>query len=58
MYYQTEKDLIIVKVGTNVLTDISEDREILNTQAFDRIGREVRALSDAGSDMLREAGTR
>ena len=52
MYYQTEKDLIIVKVGTNVLTDISEDREILNTQAFDRIGREVRALSDAGMGII------
>ena len=52
MYYQTEKDLIIVKVGTNVLTDISEDHEVLNKRAFDHIGREVRILSDVGMGVI------
>lgn len=52
MYYQTEKDLIIVKVGTNVLAATTDGGEALDRQSFEKIGREVRALADAGTGVI------
>ena len=52
MYYQTDKDLIIVKVGTNVLTDTTDSVEILDQQAFNQIGHEVCRLTDRGFGVI------
>lgn len=52
MYYQTEKDVIIVKVGTNVLADTTDSSDALDQQSFEKIGREVRALADAGTGVI------
>lgn len=52
MYYQTEKDLIIVKVGTNVLADTTDGNEALDQRSFERIGREVRDLADADTGVI------
>lgn len=46
MNYQLEKDLLIVKVGTNVLAETGNGHERLNEQTFESIGNEVRQLSD------------
>lgn len=47
-----EKDIVVVKVGTNVLVDTSESEEILNTSVFEDIGQEVRELSDNGTGVI------
>ena len=52
MYYQTEKDLIIVKVGTNVLTDTTGTNDALDQQSFNLIGQQVRALTDQGVGVI------
>lgn len=52
MYYQTEKDLVIVKVGTNILADTTAKDEKLDDQSFLRIGKQVRELSDAGIGVI------
>lgn len=52
MYYQTEKDLIIVKVGTNVLTDTTGTNDALDQKSFNLIGQQVRALTDQGVGVI------
>lgn len=52
MYHQTEKDLVIVKVGTNVLADTTGDVEQLDKQSFIQIGEELRKLSDEGVNII------
>lgn len=52
MNYQFEKDLLIVKVGTNVLAETGNGQERLNEEAFENIGNEVRELSDAGRGVI------
>lgn len=52
MKQQTKKDLIIVKVGTNVLADTTKGTERLDQSSFARIGRELRQLSDEGHGII------
>lgn len=52
MNYQIEKDLLIVKVGTNVLAETGNGHEKLNDEAFEAIGNEVRQQSDAGNGVI------
>ncbi len=52
MNSQQEKNLLIIKVGTNVLADTEHDSEKLNKTSFENIGREVRHLSDSGTGII------
>lgn len=52
MYNQTEKDLIVVKVGTNVLTEITNGIASLDQRSFTQIGQEVRRLVDGGKGVI------
>ena len=52
MYYQTEKDVVIIKVGTNVLANTSDGVERLDTQSFAKIGSEARRLVDEGMGVI------
>lgn len=52
MNYQFKNDLLIVKVGTNVLAETGNGHEMLNDLAFETIGSEVRHLSDMGSGVI------
>lgn len=47
-----EKDILVVKVGTNVLADTTGETEKLNEEAFTNIGQEVRELSDSGLGVI------
>lgn len=49
---QSEKDLVVVKVGTNVLTKSGEASERLDESAFENIGGEVRRLSREGTGVV------
>ena len=52
MYYQIEKDVIIVKVGTNVLANTATGIEALDERSFRQIGREVRGLADRSMGII------
>lgn len=52
MNYQFENDLLVVKVGTNVLAETGNGHERLDDQTFESIGSEVRQLSDAGNGIV------
>lgn len=47
-----KKKLIIVKVGTNVLTKLGEGRDELDEASFSSIGQQVRRLSDDGYGVI------
>lgn len=44
----SEKDLLVIKVGTSTLVDTDGDRMRLNSRAFCRIGRELREITTCG----------
>lgn len=52
MNYQLERDLLVVKVGTNVLADTSGEFERLDDHSFESIGREVHQLSNNGMGIV------
>lgn len=52
MNYQREKELLVVKVGTNVLADTTGESEKLDDRSFESIGGEVRLLSDSGVGVI------
>lgn len=52
MNYQLKNDLLVVKVGTNVLAETGNGYERLDNQTFELIGSEVRQLSDAGNGIV------
>lgn len=45
-------DLIVVKVGTNTLTNTNQQIETLNYEAFRRIGKEALELSNKGNGVI------
>ena len=47
-----KKQLLIIKVGTNVLADTGGTSEQLHVQIFTRIGDELRTLSDEGYGII------
>lgn len=52
MKKQNNKELVVVKVGTNVLTDRSGERDRLDTASFHNIGSEIRDMSDNGTGVV------
>lgn len=52
MNYQTKKELLVIKVGTNVLADTTGEFVKLDDRSFERIGSQVRALSDSGAGVI------
>ena len=52
MNNELQKDLIIVKVGTNVLARTEDGQEILDHHAFESIGTQVRELTDKGIGVI------
>jgi glutamate 5-kinase len=47
-----EKDLVIVKAGTNTLTTEVNGQEVLNQAVVNQIGQEVREISDEGTGVI------
>mgnify|MGYP002736186765 CR=1 FL=1 len=43
-----KKDLIIIKVGTNVLTHLGQEQDRLDAGSFTSIGGQARAYADRG----------
>lgn len=52
MKHQFTNDLLIIKVGTNVLAEISETKEQLRLEAFESIGRQIQRLSESGKHII------
>lgn len=46
MEQRNKKDLLVVKVGTNVLADTSGEYPTLNDQSFENIGAEIESLTN------------
>lgn len=52
MNNKTEQDLLVIKIGTNVLVKSKDGQEALNDQAFASIGKQINKQLEAGKQVI------